>query len=191
MINRASYPPSPPSLGGKTLSELISNGDVKIEIDPEFPQAIGIDSILDYVSIFGNFSWEILINEYEDSPFFTSDYPIAIERPDGSLLMNKIVPLDPFIAVKIIPDPTFNRRVRDLTFSNFKCSFRKPNRKKVGNINKLIVQCAENLVFYRDNNDWIPKFIKKYSKYRIEPRTVRIPDGNGTHLWFTQDIQEL
>ena len=189
--NQGKLRPPPPSLGGKTPSDLLSNGKAKIEIDPKYPQAIGINRILDSVSMFGNFTWEILINEYKDSPFFTSDYPVAIERLDSSRPMNKIIPLDPFMAIRIIPDPTFNIRARDFTFANFKSAFRKPNRKKVNHINKLIVRCAENIVVYCDDHDWIPRFIQKNSSFRIEPKTTRFPDGNGTLSLFTQDICEI
>jgi hypothetical protein len=34
---------------------------------------------MSHVSVFGNSPWEILHNEDANSPFFTSDYPVAIE----------------------------------------------------------------------------------------------------------------
>jgi uncharacterized protein DUF4238 len=73
--------PSPPALlAGKTFTELLNSGDIKIVIDKKFPQAVGIASILKLAATYGNFTWEILHNDFADSPFFTSDFPVAIEK---------------------------------------------------------------------------------------------------------------
>lgn len=57
-------------------------------------------------------------------------------------------------------------------------------------INRLIVRCAETTVFFRDNSDWVPKFVRKNAGFRIEPRTQRIPQGNGARLHLTQEVIE-
>ena len=77
-------PAPPPELGCKSLAELLNNEKVIVEIDHKYPQAIGISSILSLTSTFGNCSWDILINPFYDNPFFTSDFPIAIEETKGS-----------------------------------------------------------------------------------------------------------
>ena len=46
---------------------------------------------------------------------------------------------------------------------------------KILEINRLIVRCAEDMVFYRDNHEWIGKFVAKNRYYRIEGVTERIP----------------
>jgi hypothetical protein len=82
-------PPSPPALGGKTLTELLSGGLVQINIDPKFPQALGINSIMNYVSVFGNSHWEILSNDEPGNSFFTSDFPIGYEPSDDPRVTNE------------------------------------------------------------------------------------------------------
>ncbi len=186
--SQGKLPPSPPILGGRTLSDLIGTGGMRTPVDPKYPQAMGISLIHDYVSILGNCTWEILINNYPDRPFFTSDYPIAIERRDESSPTNRIVPLDPFLALRIIPDLSSDRRVRDFTFPHFNYVYRMPNRKEVTQVNKLIVQCAENTVLFRDHHDWIPRFIRRNSSFRIELVTVKLPNGTGSLLWFAPRI---
>jgi hypothetical protein len=63
----------PASLGGASFTELIENGTLKIDVDPKFPQAIGIAGILEFVGKLGSATWEILINDAPfSSPFFTS-----------------------------------------------------------------------------------------------------------------------
>jgi len=189
--SQGELPTPPPILGGETLSELLSRDKVRINIDPKFPQAIGIASILSYVSVFGNFTWEILINQYKDNPFFTSDFPVAIEKMQIPRAFNRIVPLSPYLAIRVKPDLSFDRKTIDFKFSNFRYAIRNLNRQKLRYINKLIVRCAENTVFYRDSYAWIPKFVRRNANFRIEPKTLRIPHGNGSYLWFTHEVCEI
>src|SRR5882672_758541 len=81
---------SPPSLGGKSLSELLRDGTVRIDVDPKYPQAVGISTIVERVSIFGNAEWEILHNDDPNSPFFTSDFPVAIESTNRPRVQSKL-----------------------------------------------------------------------------------------------------
>lgn len=184
------FPPSPPELGGKTLTDLLDNGSLNVEIDPKYPQAIGISQILNCANTFGNSTWEILVNTFEDNPFFTSDFPVAIEKTIDNQILNRIVPLSPGIAIRIFPNMINKNDKADYSFSKFKYSRRNLNRKEVRNINRLIVQCAEDLVFFRDNCEWVSRFVKKYSRYWVEPKTHRFPHAEGAALWFTQEIAE-
>jgi hypothetical protein len=184
-------PPPPKELGGESLTEMLENGNVRIEIDKKYPQAMGITSVLSYVSIFGNALWEILINPFVDNPFFTSDFPVAIEKTKDPRVLNRIIPLAPNIAVRIMPDISLDRNNNDFTFQNFRYKYKKLCRKDIVRINRLLVQCAETTVFFNRNYDWVPKFVCNNSGFRIEPQTNRIPQGNGTILLFTQAVCEI
>jgi len=186
-----SFPPPPPELGGKSLTELIQKKEVLIDIDGKFPQALAIANILCLTKLFGNFKWEILINPFKDSPFFTSDFPIAIEKTATPGLLNRIVPLSPSVAVRIRADRSIDEERVDFTFSRFQRSRRNLSLSKVASINKLIVRCAETTVFFRDNHDWVRKFIKKNANYRIEPEVMKIPLARGNALWSVQYISEI
>lgn len=182
------FPPPPPELAGKSLTDLLDQGLVQVEIDPKYPQAIGIVSILSLISTFGNFKWDILINGFDDNPFFTSDYPVAIEETADPRILNKIIPLAPNIAIRIHTDLEFEKGKTDFSFSRFRYNIRKISRAEVIKINLLIVRCAESLVFFRDNYQWVPNFITRNARFRINPTTREIPFGKGTVLWFTQEI---
>lgn len=188
--SKGSLPTPPPALGGESLTELLQAGEVCINIDPKYPQAIGIASILSHTIRFGNFMWDILINPLNDSPLFTIDFPVAIEKTSDPRILNRIVPLAPNLAVRIQPDLSFDSKRTDFSFSGFQHTARRLSRPEVISINRLIVRCAETTVFFRDNYDWVPTFVKKNAGFRIEPRTQRIPYGKGTLLWFTQEISE-
>jgi hypothetical protein len=188
--SKGRLPTPPPQLGGKSLTELLESGNTRVKIDPKFPQAIGIASILHQIKRFGNFNWDILINPFDDSPFFTSDFPIAIEKSEQPRILNRIAPLAPNLAIRIRPDRSFDRERADFSFSSFRHTVRKLSRPEVLSINRLIVRCAENIVFFPDDYEWIPKFVKKNSQFRIEPKTRRVSDRTGTRLLFTLEVIE-
>ncbi len=178
----------PPELGGASLTELLDSGQVQIAIDPKYPQAVGVTSILQRLNAFGNFGWEILVNTSADCTFFTSDFPIAVERTADPRIINRIIPLSPKLAVRIHPNLSHDTSTQDLSFKGFRRVVRKPSRVELMRINTLLVRCAESLVFYRDAYDWIPRFIRKNSKYRIESHTQRVPHGTGTILLSSLQI---
>ncbi len=161
----------PPELGGASLTELLHSGAVEVAIDPKYPQAIGISSILQRTAAFGNFKWEILRNGIAASPFFTSDFPAAIEKSDDPRILNRIVPLAPDLAIRIRPDLAIERGQADFSFANFGYHIRDISHAELVQLNRLIVQCAEETVFYRDDSPWVQSFVAKNRQYRIEPFT--------------------
>jgi hypothetical protein len=56
----------------------------------------------------------------------------------------------------------------DFNFTRFRFRVRKIARQEVRVLNKLLVQCAEDLVMYREDLTWVKPFVDKYSRYRIE-----------------------
>jgi len=172
-------PTSPEALGGRSISEILQSGDIKIEVDPKYPQALGIQGIMENVAAFGNFKWDILFNRFGGSPFFTSDFPVAIEPTRHWGVVNRIVPLAPNLAVRIRPDLTINGKRADLSFANFDHVKRDVSHSELVEINRLIVRCAEECVFYRDQFPWVENFITKNRHYRVELITNRQREGNG------------
>jgi hypothetical protein len=116
---KGALPIPPPELGGNSLRQLLADGKIKFEVDPKYPQALGITTMMGRLSKIGNSLWEILLNEHDTTPFFTSDYPIAIESSRDPRMFRLIIPLAPNIAVRIIPDPRLARSKDDLKFSQF------------------------------------------------------------------------
>jgi hypothetical protein len=172
--------PPPPELAGTSLTELLRSGAVKVEVDPKYPQAIGITAILGFTARLGNFKWEILHNDFTDSPFFTSDFPVAIETTNDLRVMNRIVPLAPNLALRIKPDITLDTSKADFSFANFGYSTRRVGHEELVQLNTLIVRCAEDMVFYRDDYPWVRPFIAKNRHYRIEPQTQKLTFPTGT-----------
>jgi hypothetical protein len=180
-------PPAPAKLGNKTLTELLMNGDAQVNIDRKYPQALGVSTISNRTALWGNSRWEILRNNERNNPFFTSDYPVALETRDARLA-NWVVPLAPDVAVRIIPDVNLSGSEPDPSFAKFSCQHRVLRRSELVEINRLIVRSAEDMVFYSSNLPWIPAFIAKNRHYRIEVVTERIPVGTGFLNVATQRI---
>jgi Protein of unknown function (DUF4238) len=181
-------PKAPEILGEKSVTELLADGTVKFTVDPKYPQALGIANILHHTSVFGNSPWEILHNDEEESPFFTSDYPAAIETFDINTPINRIVPFAPDIAVRIKPDISLSGTKPDITFAKFKATSRHLKRAEVLEINRLLVRCAEELIFFRDDREWVDGFVSKNRRYRIEAVTHKLPHGTGHLLVSTHRI---
>jgi len=189
LMDRADdLPPPPKEFGGRSLTELIENGTVIFEIDGKYPQALGIAGLVNRVLLFGNSDWEILINEEADSPFFTSDFPIAIEQSEDPRILNRIIPLAPNLAVRIRPKIEQPIREDALKFQNFRSRSYRPSRQEVGEINRLIVRCAEEQVYYSNARTWVLPFVQKNAGYWIEPVTARIPAASGELIWSSMRI---
>lgn len=181
-------PPPPPQLGDTTFTKLLSDGAVKVTIDPKYPQALGISSILERTARVGNFKWEILHNDFDDSPFFTSDFPAAIEKTDDPRILHRIVPLAPNLALRIKPDLTLDKDRLNFSFKNFGYRSRKVGHKEIVKLNCLIVRCAEDSVFYRDDHSWVRPFVTKNRPYHVEAHTNRLTTPTGILQFVTQRV---
>lgn len=177
---RGMLPPAPEALGRKSITELLDSGTIRFEIDNKYPQALGIGTILRSLSIFGNSAWEILRNDRGASAFFTSDFPVAIEERGNTGIMNRIVPLAPDLAVRIVPDVNQSDDEPNQSFAKFRFRTRRLDHVEVSVLNRLIVKCAEDVVFYRDNRDWVGAFVKKNREYRIDCVMTPMTHEHGT-----------
>lgn len=184
------FPRPPEALGSGSLTELLDSETINITVNPKFPQAIGIANILKMTAMFGNFAWEILRNPFDDSPLFTSDFPLAIEESNDPRVLNRLFPLTPNLAVRIRPNISLRRDTCDFTFAHFRFRVRDIGRQELLALNRLLVQCAEDLVFYRDNRPWVKPFVAKYSRFRIEPLTQEFGNPSSTLLLSRQRIVE-
>jgi Protein of unknown function (DUF4238) len=182
------FPALPEALSGASLTELLGKGALTFKVDPKFPQAIGITNILRMVLTFGNSAWEILRNPFADSPFFTSDFPAAVEPSADPRVVNRIVPLTPSLAVRLCPDISLDRDRLDFGFRQFRYRAREIGREELGALNRLLVRCAEDLVFYRDDYPWVKPFISKHAGYHVETRTQELNTEGGAVLISQQKV---
>lgn len=183
----------PASLGGASFTELLENETIRVAVDPKYPQAVGISQILAMANTFGNFVWEVLVNDVDDSPYLTSDFPVAIEETPDPRIIARLVPLTPRIAVRLIPNLDAiddARSTPDFTYTNFRRRVIRPTRNQIMAVNRQIVRGAEDVVFYSRDLPWVPRFVEKNASYRLETKTERIRHDGGTLLWSRLSLVE-
>jgi hypothetical protein len=185
----APLPPPPESLGGRSFVDLLESGKVKFEVDPKYPQAIGVANILQRVATFGNFQWEVLVNPHIDCPFFTSDFPVLGEPNQAMRVLDRLVPLTPTTAVRIKPQIDIPKHEMNFEFRHFSCNARTISRQEAIEINRRLVRSAEDTVFYCDNQPWVSKFVTDNRHFRIEVENVRINQPSRVVQWSRQDIK--
>ena len=181
-------PPPPPELGANSLVELLEKGDVDIDVDQKYPQAMGITSILKFTNTFGNSKWDVLHNDIEDSPFFTSDFPLALEPTYDPAISMTLIPLTPKLALRIMPTRDAKKQSDDFTFPEFGFRTKKLTRKQVAKMNRNIVRCAETHVFSSHMRPWVSNFVSKNRMFRIESITSRLPTEEGAYLISTKKV---
>lgn len=180
---------APLELGRKTATELLAEGQLNIETDVKYPQAMGIAGIIGLTKSFSTFHWEILVNRHSANfPFVTSDFPASIEGLGRQVPANRIVPLRPDLAVRILPQIRPPGRP-DLE-SDFRYQIQYPSPSEIRQANLATVRCAENLVFSPVQAAWAKSLVAKNSRFRMELVHHRVPKGTGYMLLNSVVVKE-
>ena len=179
--------PAPPAkLGGENLTQLLDSEKIEFKVDPKYPQAIGIGNILQRVASFGNFHWDVLINDHKDCPFFTSDFPVGNETTSDPRVLNRIIPLTPAIAIRIRPNLGISPDIATFEFGEFSIERHKLRRQEAIEINRSLVRAAEDLVFFNDDQPWIARFVERNRHFRVETENLKAPHPSGVFQWSRQ-----
>jgi hypothetical protein len=109
----------------------------------------------------------VLINTTQEA-FLTTDYPIGLEVVAGRAIPNWIVPLAPDVAIRIIPDILQKGQSANLDFPDFSYERTAASAKEIRGLNSILVQCAEDFVFYRDEQSWIEPLVTQFKDYRLD-----------------------
>jgi hypothetical protein len=175
-------PKVPDILGGKSLTDLLSDGSVVVNVDGRYPQAIGIANILAHAGTFGNALWDVMFADAAGGGFLTSDFPIAFGHSYDSRVVSKLVPLAPDVALCIHPMLRERSKPPDLSFAKFRARFREVPFVEVRKINQQLVRAAETMIFSSVDGDWLLPFVRKNRDFRAETLVERIPAPTGGRL---------
>jgi hypothetical protein len=173
------FPPPPEELKRASLADLIRDGSVEIQIDHKFPQALGVTQVMELVRMFESFDWDILHSR--GKPFLTSDYPTAIEETGPMRPNSRIVALSPEVAVRLVAGENAMNRNREMSAPGAR-QHRVVGGHEVVEVNRTIVRCAEQTVFFRDDAPWVDAFVQENRSYRVVADARRIPRGRGSLL---------
>lgn len=183
-------PEPPPTLEGESITKLLREGKIEIGVDPKYPQAVGIKSIFSLIGSYGNFDWEILHNRHLELPFITSDFPLVAQATRDPRVLIRIFPLSPYLAVKLIPKIGIPREELNLEFKHFRFCCKKLKKKEVRSTNRLIAQCAEDLILSSRDSVELRHLAETCAGYRLESKEYRLPSGNGKMLISRLSIEE-
>ena len=131
----------------RRLLTCLKSGALELDHDPDFIKATIAKNLLDFAWASYNEDWTIITNETE-YPFITSDNPVALYQPnDIRQAVTRYLSITPKLGLSI----TYRRK----RYSPFKpglppegvIRWAHATSQGAKYVNRLIVQCAEDLVF--------------------------------------------
>ncbi len=156
-----------PGLEKKMIARGLERGAVDFKVDGRYSQAIEAEDMDKVIGLLTHGDWEVLHNRFSDNPFYTSDYPIALEVSKTiPWINNKIIPLSPSLAIRIKPRTDTKRQ--EQPFVNLSVKRRALSRGEVKMINTLVVRSAEEIVVYLKEHDWTLDFINRNRYFWID-----------------------
>ena len=183
-------PRSPKELGTQTLSDLLDAEAISINVDDKFAQSVGITQVLEFTNCFGDSKWEFVRNPFEDSPFITSDFPLAIARKPRETALRRFIPLRPDLGAHVTPSRLASDS-KPTSFANFSSLIRTGTRAEVHALNRLVAQCAEDLVFANVNADWIARLVERNARFSLRHATGRIRTPNDYYTFTSLGVHQI
>ena len=184
LINRA-----PRELGQRSLSQLLDDGAISVNVDGKFAQSVGIAQVLQLTNGFGDSAWEFIRNPFGDSPFLTSDFPVTVAPERSQMALRRFIPLGPDLGAYVTPSRVASDG-NPTEFANFTSRVRTAKRAEVHALNRLIVQCAEEMVFAPVKAPWIERLVERNSKFLLMHTTGRQRTDNGYYTFTSLGICE-
>jgi hypothetical protein len=153
---------------------MLKNGQLFIDHDPEFIRATIARQLAQFAWLAYHQDWTIIRNDTENL-FLTSDNPVAVLQPaDIRLPIIRYLPITPTMCLSICYNRTtvgpFDPRLPP------KGAVRWGTATSQGAkiINKLVVQCAEDLVFSSKKSSGIQTLVHKYANFGVDLDFVRV-----------------
>ena len=163
--------------------DMIDAGEVVVATEPNWARAMNTKHMMKFAWRILNSDW-VVVKNLTDCDFVTSDNPFAFEDPGpfrgGPAVLPRYLPLTPRFCLYVV-----------MTNEDFgPIELEKPpkggvrfatldNRDRVDHINKLVIQCAEELVITSAPRAEIPPLVAEYSGYRISNEYFTIAQADG------------
>lgn len=138
---------------------------IKFEVDPKYPQALGFSSVPDLHQTFYKAPWHVIYN-ISDVPFITSDNPVSPYCQDNSGREIIYAPLSPKIGVLINPFLTLSEVQDQSSLCDRSFKTKQGDTDYVWRLNKIIVEWAEELVIANWNEQKILDLIRECKNWR-------------------------
>ena len=169
--------------------DMLEKGEITLEHDPDYVKAQATRQLLHYAWLTYHQDWTIIRNSTE-YPFITSDNPVAILQSDNlHEPATRYLPITPTLCLSVRYDRT-NLPPFDPSLPPKGCvgwATAKPNEAKA--INKLVAQCAEDLVFNSTASPGIEALVKNCTGFRVEVDFVEFPADEPDAVYQASTIR--
>lgn len=170
--------------GDKELMEaarMLERGELKITIDADYIKAKITRLLVDFACVAYSADWLVVQNK-TDQPYFASDNPVAMSFSGRhGDPVTRILPITPQLCLSIRFDAV-STHPRRLTPEDVKKILQSPPQGQITRAqakpvgvrlaNKLVVQCAEELVFSSRKDEAAVELAKKYKNFRVDAEYV-------------------
>jgi len=160
------------------IGKAIEQKNIDVEIDRQFPHAMGISSLIKLTERYFYCKWLVLLNNLE-VPFLTSDNPAVTYYHTNDHSRGRIyVPVAPDVAILINADLGEDR-------------FAEPKAKYVEVFDDLIIKAAEKRVFSNSAESWIEAKVREFMDWRMEAVVDELPHLGGRIIVTRQLVRKI
>ena len=158
---------------------LLKDGKFRVEIDSDFTKAMVTTQLLKHQWCLYHQPWDVIWNE-TDEPFLTSDNPSCFDfQYGGPMRAARYVPLTPRLALRTLIYPENLPKIRAGIPPAQPSAGRRATTKFVRDMNRLVIQSAENIVLASELKPYIPRCVQKYKSWEVRAEVRRIPVADG------------
>lgn len=154
--------------------ESIDSGLLEITVEPDFIRAKVTQSLMNFACMIYNLDWLVVKNE-TDHLFITSDNPVAMDFAGPGTPMRRLLPITPRLCLSVRMDGEQMKRLTPDDMQRVIASSPKgriyhaqARPQGVRETNKLVVQCADELVFSSAEDSRIRELTRKYAKFWVD-----------------------
>jgi Protein of unknown function (DUF4238) len=158
---------------------LLREGKFRLEIHKEFPKALVITQLLKHLWCLYHEVWDVIWND-TDELFLTGDNPSCLDyKYGGPIRAARYLPLTPRLALWTIIDPDNLPEIKADIPPTKPSIGRQATTQFVRDMNRLVIQSAEDIVLASEPKPYIPLCVQKYKNWKVRPEVRRIPVVDG------------
>jgi hypothetical protein len=152
---------------------------LKLEIDKDFTKALTITQLLKHQWSLYHQAWDVIWNA-TDELFLTSDNPSCFDfQYGGPTRAARYLPLTPRLALWTLIQPGSLPAISASVPPAKPSAGRQATPKFVRDMNRLVIQSAENFILASEPKPYIAACVSKYKSWKVRPNVMRVPAKDG------------
>ena len=154
---------------------MLERGEITLEHDPNFIKAKATRDLLQYAWLTYHQDWTIIRNP-SAQPFITSDNPVAIHQAANPVEpMTRFLPITPALCLSVRYDRTELPPIDPSMAPKGMVKWAIVNEQGAKLINKVVAQCAEDLVFSSAQSAGIESLVRNCANFRVDAEFIQLP----------------